>query len=339
MSTEITKFAPSTLEGVLTERNQLDELLSICGKGDPAKGKTILMKELAFASQAASKNYQLQSASPQSIAASVYNTVVSGLSLNPQLELADIVPYDTSIKTATGWEKRKEAQMQPRYGGILKLCADTGAFRDAPFTACVYEGDEFLVTMGSNRTIHHIPKYLTSDPEKITHVYTIFSLANGGSHMEVMPASRIREIRGRSQSYKYAVKEGKENSVWHTDFPAMAMKTCLKRGLKTVPKSSFNMEAYAKLGAAIASDNTDYDSLPAPAKDMPSAQYNKLLDKVKEHPTEGKIAEISEQWIAHGYNAEQLERWKIEAADIVDEAQANQEQPIIEFRVNEGGAK
>lgn len=324
----IQKFTTQALETSLSEQKKFEELVLICGNGNAEKGKIMLMKELSFAVQAANKNYQLAAADPRSIADSVYNTVVSGLSLNPQLELADIVPYDVSTKTPEGkWVKSKQAQMQPRYGGMLKLCADTGAFKDAPFTACVYEGDEFAVTLGSNRGIHHVPKFATSDPAKITHVYTVFSLANGGSHIEVMPISRVLEIRNRSQSYLYAEKEQKYNSVWHVDFPQMAMKTCLKRGLKTVPKSSFNMEAYAKLGAAIAADNAEYGELPPATITLQAAQEKQMLDAIRKYPTPDMVARMEKSLTDKHVDKDQVAKLVSQANEIVELAQTNQDAP------------
>lgn len=301
----------------------------MCGGGDHEKGKAMLTRELSFAAQAANKNSSLLSASPQSVAMAVYNTVISGLSLNPHLELCDVVPYDRNYKDEKGnWRKTTEAQMQPRYGGMLKLAADTGAFRDAPFTACVYKGDEFSVTLGSNRSILHVPKFENMRDEDITHVYTVFSLANGGSHIEVMPISRVKKIMEKSQSWKYAEKENKKNSVWHTSFPEMAMKTVLKRGLKTIPKSSFNMESFHKLGAAINADNADFDMNQLPPGNVLNEQAEeKLIEVFAKNPTDDRLRDLKTHLEKQSVDPEQAQRIISRAIEILDSVQIDPPAP------------
>lgn len=326
MSTAITKFTSNQLETILSDKSK--ELITLCGGGNHEKGKAMVTRELSFAAQAANKNSSLLASSPQSVAMAVYNTIISGLSLNPHLELCDIVPYDRSYKDPQGkWQKITEAQMQPRYGGLLKLAADTGAFRDAPFTACVYKGDGFSVTLGSNRSIIHVPKFEHSGDQDITHVYTVFSLANGGSHIEVMPISRVKKTMEKSQSWKFAEKENKKTSVWHTSFPEMAMKTVLKRGLKTIPKSSFNMEAFHKLGAAIDADNTDYDmnQLP-PGTVINQEAEEKLIDVIRKTPTDERLSDLRMHLEKQNVDPEQAQRIISRATEIVDSAAVNQEQ-------------
>lgn len=319
MSTAVARFSGTQLESILGDKTK--ELITLCGNGNLEKGKAAVVRELSFAAQAANKNAQLAAASPQSLALAVYNTILSGLSLNPHLELCDVLAYDNSYKDGNGsWQKVTEAQMQPRYGGLLKLTADTGAFKNAPFTACVYKGDEFSVTLGSDRSVHHIPAYSSLDPADITHVYSIFDLANGGSHIEVMPIERVKQVMRKSKAWKYAEGDkGKKNSPWHTDFPEMALKTVLKRGLKTIPKSSFNMEAFAKLGAAIAADNNDYDpnQLP-PGTGLTSQAEEKLIDEIRKKPTSERLKELREHLEKRNIDPDQIQRIMSQATAIVD---------------------
>lgn len=318
MSTAVARFSGTQLESILGDKTK--ELITLCGNGNLEKGKAAVIRELSFAAQAANKNYQLAAASPQSVAMSVYNTILSGLSLNPSLELCDILPYENSRKDASGnWVKTVEAQMQPRYGGLLKLTADTGAFKDVPFTACVYKGDEFSVTFGSNRSVHHIPKFETTEDADITHAYTVFSLANGGSHIEVMPIAKVKKVMSKSKSWKKSETDGKKNSIWHTSFPEMVLKTVLKRGLKTVPKSSFNMEALERLGAAMAADHNDYDAnqLPPGSGLTPQAE-EKIIDAIRKNPTAERLKDLKEHLEKNNVDPEQAQRIMSHATEIVD---------------------
>ncbi len=333
MSTEIQKINKESVFKFLEPRQ--DELISIIGKGSMAEGKAIIMKEASFAIQAANKNSQLRNASPASVAIAVYNTILSGLTLNPMMELCDIVPYETGSYVEGQWQSRVEAQMQPRFGGMLKLAADSGALKDAPFCACVYKGDEFQVTLGSERKIVHNPAYETLDDNDITHVYCVISLANGGSHLEVMPIGKVKEIMKRSQGYKTAEKNNKRNSVWHTFFPQQALKTVLKRALKTVPKSSFDNNALMRLQAAISSDNQDYDLTSPKALMLNEAQFDKIVEAVKDKPE--SLDQFVTALTEKGIDENQIEAIKASVNPTVEEPIV-EEEPILTDENSEEGS-
>jgi hypothetical protein len=140
MSTAVEKINKDSVFKFLEPKQE--ELITIVGKGSLEQGKALIMKEMSFAIQAANKNPQLRNANPASVAMAVYNVILSGLTLNPMMEMCDLVPYETGSYDEQGnWRGRVEAQLQPRYAGMLKLAADTGAFKDAPFTSCVYKKD------------------------------------------------------------------------------------------------------------------------------------------------------------------------------------------------------
>jgi phage RecT family recombinase len=348
----IQKFSSNQLETLLTKAGKIEELCRICGNGNVEKGRTSLLRELSFAAQAANKMPKLQAATPASIAQAVYNTVICGLSLNPHLEMCDMLPYENNLKDENGNRvKVVEAQMQPRYGGMLKLAADTGAFLDAPFTACVYKGDQFDVEYGSSPRIVHRPAFKTQRDEDITHVYTVVKLANGGSHFGIMTVERVNAIRNKSKSYAFAETGkqdwggGRKDSVWHTSYPEMAMKTSLKRTLKTVPKSSFNMEAQHKLAMALGADNSDTDfSLPEhKAKTLSDETVEKIMNQVRKFPTEEELAKLEAHLVKQGIDEAQSAEIMASARQIVAEAPIDPAAPEPMFKPdfsgNEGGAE
>lgn len=352
MSTSIQKFSSNQLESLLTKSGKTEELCKICGNGNIEKGRTALLRELSFAAQAANKMPKLQSATPASVAQAVYNTVICGLSLNPHLEMCDILPYENSVKDDNGNKvKVVEAQMQPRYGGMLKLAADTGAFLDAPFTACVYKGDTFQPEYGSNPRIVHVPAFKSQKDEDITHVYTVVKLANGGTHFNIMTVERVNAIRNKSKSYQFAEfgkpewGGSKKDSTWHTSYPEMAMKTSLKRTLKTVPKSSFNMEAQHRLAMALGADNSDTDfTLPDPTpsgpKKLPENVVNMILDQVRKNPTQEEVSKLSSHLTAENVDPQQSMDIISLAQEIVDSVPMDppaEEGPAINFRINNDG--
>jgi phage RecT family recombinase len=338
----VQKFSSTQLESLLSKAGKTDELCRICGNGNIEKGKTALLREISFAAQAANKSPKLLSATPQSIAQAVYNTVICGLSLNPHMELCDVLPYENSVKDENGNRVNvTEAVMQPRYAGMLKLAADTGAFLDAPFTVCVYKGDYFEPEYGSSPRIVHKPMFKSQKDEDITHVYTVVKLANGGSHFNIMTADRINAIRNKSKSYTFADSGnpsyggGKKNSTWHLNYPEMAMKTSLKRTLKTVPKSSFNMEAQHKLAMAIGVDNSDTDfSLPEnAAKTVPAETVERIMLQVQKFPTKEEVEKLRAHLETQGIDPQQSMDILARAQAIVDgtplDAPAQDEVPTV----------
>ena len=72
-------------------------------------------KEVSFAVQILNKNSYLAGTSKVSILQAIYNTALTGLTLNPVLKLAYLVP------------RAGECCLEPSYQGLIKLITDTGS--------------------------------------------------------------------------------------------------------------------------------------------------------------------------------------------------------------------
>lgn len=199
-------------------------------------------KESSFAMQHFSRNPYLDKSTIQSKIQAVLNVAQTGLTLNPVLKLAYLIPrYEGgAIK----------CYLEPSYQGLVKLITDTGSARNVVAYA-VCKGDIFEVSMGTDLSIEHKPKF---ESKEITHVYSIASLHDGSKQIEVMTAEQVDEIRANSESYK-SFKAGKSKScIWDDHYSEMARKTVVKRLVKYLPKT----DMWDKLGTAIELDNTDY---------------------------------------------------------------------------------
>lgn len=218
-----------------------------------------IIKECNFAMQAFAKNEFLNSATPESKMQAILNVAQVGLTLNPVLKYAALVPRYNS---ASG---KVECYFEPQYQGIVKLITDTGSAKNV---VCypVYEGDFFRPVLGSKPEIIHHPEY--KYPLVITHVYAVANLHDGSQQLEIMSDEQIKAVRDTSESYK-KFKEGKVKScVWENHYSEMARKTVIKRLCKYLPKT----EMWERLATAIDLDNSDY-----PASDEQKDYAESLL--------------------------------------------------------------
>lgn len=199
--------------------------------------------EINFAIQALKKSEYLQKCSAESILESVMNISQTGLSLNPVLKYAYLVPM------------KGKCVLMPGYQGLIKLVTDAGSVK-AIEVHLIYQGDDCVLDLASaEKVVKHIPYILTGkDKGEILGGYSVGTLVDGGRHIEVMSKKDIENIRGYSESYKYAISNGKKNSPWQTDEDEMFRKTIVRRHFKYLPKSESK-----ELEKALELDNADYD--------------------------------------------------------------------------------
>lgn len=210
--------------------------------------KTFL-RECSFALQAINKNQQLQKCTPQSIQAAVLNVAQVNLTLNPINPQAYLIPRWNNKLKAT------ECVLDPSYQGLVKLITDTKSVVSV-YSYCVFEGDEFEVTLGTSTDVIHRPKFTSTKIEK---VYAVGILPDGTKQIEVMTIDSIHKIRETSESYKAYLKFKKEKNrtipcIWVNHEDAMCRKTVIKRLCKYLPKT----DQWEYVNKAIELDNTDY---------------------------------------------------------------------------------
>ena len=173
-----------------------------------------------------------------SILQAIYNTALTGLTLNPVLKLAYLVP------------RAGECCLEPSYQGLIKLITDTGSATTV-YSYPVYKGDHFKISLGTSIDIEHEPKFESEEIEKF---YAVGILHDGTRQVEVMTLAQVNEIRATSESYK-SFKKGKGyGCIWESHFSEMGRKTVLRRMVKQLPKT----ERWDKLGEAIQLDQSDY---------------------------------------------------------------------------------
>ena len=204
--------------------------------------KTFL-KEASFAVQLLSKNSYLASSTQKSVLESVLNVAQIGITLNPALKLAYLVPRRVGSDCV--------CCLEPSYQGLCKLTTDTGSVKNI-YAEIVYSNDKFDRILGTENRIVHIPK--NSDRGEAIGVYAVAHLFDGRTQTEYMEKLNVYEIRDYSESYKSFVAGKTKDCIWNRNEFEMWRKTVIKRLCKYLPKT----ENWERLEKAIEMDNQDF---------------------------------------------------------------------------------
>ncbi len=111
--------------------------------------KTMVLKELGFVKQIFEKNSALQKCSKQSVVDALTNIARTGVSLNPALKLAHLIP------------RGNKCTLEFSYMGLIKMLKDNGSINHIE-AHLVYVDEEFDYT---NETISHKKKFAMSEQE------------------------------------------------------------------------------------------------------------------------------------------------------------------------------
>jgi len=175
---------------------------------------------------------KLAQCDPMSFLGAVIQCAQLGLEPGNALGHAYILPFDKRKKQGNQWvTERVEAQVIIGYRGMIDLARRSGQIVSIDARA-VYEGDKFECVLGLDATIKHEPDWQNpnrSQPDKLRFVYAVAKLKDGGVQFDVMSRAEVDGIRARSKSA--------DNGPWVTDYPAMALKTVVRRLFKFLPVS------------------------------------------------------------------------------------------------------
>jgi len=201
-------------------------------------------KEASFALQLIGSSKGLQQCSKDSLLRAVLNISQTGLTLNPALKLAYLVPR---------WSPNgSQACLEPSYQGLIKLITDTGSVENVT-ARVVYDCDEFDITYGLADNITHKPNPFEKD-KKVIGVYAVATFPTGNKQVEFMSIHDVNEIMHMSESYKAYEAKKIKSCVWVDHFDEMARKTVIRRLVKYLPKS----ERWEKVAQAIELDESDF---------------------------------------------------------------------------------
>lgn len=155
----------------------------------------------------------LQMCDPKNVVMEALKAASLKLPINKQLGFAWIVPY------RDGRTGQYIPTFQLGYKGYIQLCMRTGAYRYINADV-VYEG-ELIKCDKLTGEIEIDPSQRTSD--KKVGYFAFIETLNGFRKTLYMT---VEEVTKHAQQYSKSYSS--KNSVWATDFDAMALKTCLR---------------------------------------------------------------------------------------------------------------
>jgi len=180
----------------------------------------VFKSEAMYALQALTKNEFLAktaTSNVNSLRDAIINIASIGLSLNPALQFAYLVPRDKAVC------------LDISYKGLIKLATDTGSMLWVR-ADLVYEEDDFTYNGPAEKPTHKAAVF--KERGEVVGGYCVAKTIEGDYLVEIMTISEIEQVRDSSQYYK-----AKKKGPWKDWFGEMAKKTLIKRASKTWPRS------------------------------------------------------------------------------------------------------
>lgn len=201
--------------------------------------------------QVVNSNNLLAKATPESVYNASAMAAVLDLPINNNLGFAWIVPYNEKFKDAQGnWQTKCVAQFQLGWKGIVQLANRSGQYKSINVVE-VYE-NQF-------KSFNRLTEELDADFTQIgagavVGFVAYFKLING---FEKTCYWSIDEVKAHGA--KFSKTFAHQNSVWKTDFNAMAKKTVLKNTLSKWGILSIEMQQAVVVDQAVVNDSETLD--------------------------------------------------------------------------------
>jgi recombination protein RecT len=229
-------------------------------------------KEAKFAIQAFNANDFLAKAAlnnPESAKSALINVAAIGISLNPALKHAYLIPR--SIKKNGQWIQT--VCLDVSYMGLLHLAMETGSILWGQ-AVIVHERDDFQLT-GLGSMPHH--KYSPfGDRGQIIGVYCTVKTCHGDYLTECMSIEDVFKIRLRSESFK------KGYGPWISDEGEMIRKTVVKRANKYWPKVERLSQAIDYLNNVNGEGIEKEPVMPHAPQEAIEAEQQKVADQLQD---------------------------------------------------------
>ncbi len=251
---------------------------------------------------------------PDSLLAVAFEAAQLGLYLDGHLQHAHIVPFKHYDKETR--KTRVLAQLMVGYPGYILLAQNSGKVISIQ-PVVVYDGDDFYCQRGTSPRIDHVPDHNPDTRGNLCAVYSVLTYRNGHQTFEVMPRVELMAIR---KKYSKKGREGEEYGAWVEHFPAMCMKTVLKRHLKYAGLS-------AEITAQVMAEERWEDDKATPREDRQAFLDHMQTGQTIE-PVESESAPVAESPNSKGLTAE--ERQKFVREHIALSKKLNRKRPTFE---------
>lgn len=179
-------------------------------------------KETGFALQIVEGNAQLKALSaqnPDDLKRAIYNVALTGLSLNPVLKQAYLMP------------RKGKLIFEPSYMGLTEILVQAGTIVQME-SSVVCENDYIEIELGDVQRITHKIN-ITQKRGEIVGAYAIATLPSGQKHHEILTREELESLKLRSPS----------KTAWESDFSEMCRKSAIRRIFKHLPKTALSENA------------------------------------------------------------------------------------------------
>lgn len=166
-----------------------------------------------------------------------------GLSLDPNMGEASIVPF------------KKVAKLIPGYRGLIKLATRSGHVSHMQariFYRGEYDSGNFIYEEGTAASIHHLPLPPSERGDPMG-AYSVAALVDGGTSFDLMWKEDVDQIEKRAPGAKSA------DSAWKSDWAEMWRKSVVRRHIKYLNISNEMGEA---VGTAVKDEYFDAGIVP-----------------------------------------------------------------------------
>jgi len=138
--------------------------------------------ELQFALSIISDSKILPSCNPNSLPVALLSAADCGLTLNPALRQAYLIPRDGKVR------------FSPSYLGLKHLAQSTGSIRMIQ-AELVHEGDTFRHYMADDMMMKIEHEKLNKAKAPVTHAWCVTLMTDGSRHVEVMTKEELDQCR------------------------------------------------------------------------------------------------------------------------------------------------
>lgn len=223
-------------------------------------------QEALFAMQAIEASQHLKGAAISNkfkLHSAILNIATIGLSLNPALKLAYLVPR--AVKKGAP----PSVNLDISYMGLVKLATDSGSIRWAQ-AEIVRKNDKFTYRGPGFQAIHEMENPFSQEQRgEIVGVYATAKTSDGDFLVTIMSKQEIDAIMLRSKA---------SSGPWQSDYEEMAKKTVIKRASKLWPKSERLVQAVDVINEHEGIDFEEEIKPQAPQIDYD--QKNKIVESV-----------------------------------------------------------
>lgn len=225
---------------------------------------------------------------PVSVQNAVRNVAAIGLTLNPALKYAYLVPRDGMIC------------LDVSYMGLMHLAQETGSVVWGQ-AKLVHENDQYINKGLSVEPEHTYQAF--GDRGQIVGCYCVVKLADGDYLTHEMSIADIYAIRDRSSAWKaYQAKKAKSPGPWGTDEKEMIKKTVVKQASKYWPKVERMQQAIDVINTE-SGEGIDFESERRDYTDEQYQKYHHYLENGTSIEFTGYIRSLDEIASSALYNS------------------------------------